>query len=309
MEKEINYKKIIESYPWIVKKKQLAVLSPDTDGFLCGLLLSKYLDWKIVGFYDGKTLQIQKGTSVKDCIFLDMEILRPNVRSLGHHMNIHNTNQPPSNYHYVMKNCLNPNYLRNFDRAHYFAKKYPLGSIHFLLFILDNTYPGLVKIKKEGLGCIFFADGIWKILFKYTDNFLDWFRFLDIGEKSDWWKKLQNLSVIELIKEINELIDQLKILHPQHKRWFGHIDISNFEKEKVLLIRFLKLLGTLTGWDLILKRWEIQNLKRYKFTKKIYTGKRNNDAFLKIWKKRPISLAMTEGSTIQYTLEGPDTLP
>jgi len=147
MEK-INYKEIVSQYPWIIKRDQYAVISPDTDGFLCGLFMSNYLNWKVIGFYDGKILKIKKGVSVKDCVFLDMEILRKDVRSVGHHMNLHNINNPPSGYHQIMKNCINPNYIRQFDRAHNFSQKYPLGSIHLLFFIIDNTYSNLAKIKK-----------------------------------------------------------------------------------------------------------------------------------------------------------------
>lgn len=308
MEK-IDYKKIISQYPWIVEKNKYAILSPDTDGFLCGLFMSNYLDWKIVGFYDGKILKVKKGISVKDCIFLDMEILRKDVRSVGHHMNLHNMNTPPSNYYQIMKNCINPNYIRQFDRAHNFPQKYPLGSIHLLFFIIDNTYTNLAKIKKEGLGTIFFADGIWKILFKYTNNFLDWFNFLDVGERSDWWKKLQEISVIDLIKEIDTLINELQKIHPKNKRWYGHIDISDLENQKQLLVSFLNFLANLTGWNFEPKNWIIDELKTYRFTKKIYTGARSNETFLKIWNKKPLSLAMTEGSTIQYTLEKPDKIP
>jgi len=308
MEK-INYKEIISQYPWIAEKDQLAIISPDTDGFLCGLFMSNYLNWKVVGFYDGKILKIKKDISVKECVFLDMEILRKDIRSLGHHMNLHNINTPPANYHQIMRNCINPNYIRQFDRAHNFSQKYPLGSIHLLFFIIDNTYMKLAEIKKDGLGTIFFADGIWKILFKYTNNFLDWFQFLDAGERIDWWKKLQGISVIDLIKEINSLINELKNIHPENKRWYGHIDISNLENQTPLIISFLNFLSKLTGWTFEQKNWIIDNLETYNFTKKIYTGAKSNETFLSIWNKNPLSLAMTEGSTIQYTLERPDKMP
>ncbi|WP_181180242.1 hypothetical protein [Candidatus Thermokryptus mobilis] len=36
-----------------MKNKNKVIISPDVDGFLCGLLVSYYLDWEIVGFYDG----------------------------------------------------------------------------------------------------------------------------------------------------------------------------------------------------------------------------------------------------------------
>ena len=65
---QINYKKIISDYPWIIEKRQKYILSPDSDGFLCGLLVTNYLDGEIVGFYDGKICQMTVWVSVcKNC--------------------------------------------------------------------------------------------------------------------------------------------------------------------------------------------------------------------------------------------------
>lgn len=63
---------------------------PDTDGFLCGLFMFNVLNWSVVGFYDGKVLTLKKGEVSKNCIYLDMEIFRSYVKSLGHHMVLYN---------------------------------------------------------------------------------------------------------------------------------------------------------------------------------------------------------------------------
>jgi len=58
VENKIDYSAIIDKYPWIVKRNQKYILSPDSDGFLCALLLTNYLDSQVVGFYDGKVALI-----------------------------------------------------------------------------------------------------------------------------------------------------------------------------------------------------------------------------------------------------------
>jgi len=308
-ENKINYDKIIERHPWIVEKNQDCILSPDSDGFLCGLLMSSYLDWNIVGFYDGKNLLLKEGLKTKNCVFLDIEILRKDIRSVGHHMNIHNFSDVPNNFHDKFSNCINPNYIRRFDRAHNFSQKYPLGSIHLLLYILETKYPEKIKIKDKGLGALFFADGVWKILFKYTENILDWFDYLHSNISSIWWEKLKELSVIDLIEEIDSLLHKFSEIHPENKRWYGHIDLSNFENQKDLLFNNLKLLSDILGWQFKKDKWNLTNLKKYQFTKEIFDGSRSNIKFFAILNKNPLSLAMTEGSTIQYTLERPDKSP
>ena len=114
---EIDYDRIIKEYPWIVEKDINCILSPDSDGLLCGLLMSNYFNWKVVGFYDGKVLILKKGMSVKDCIFLDMEVFRKDIRSMGHHMLLFNKNNKPLNWN-NFKDCLQPNNLRNYDGLH-----------------------------------------------------------------------------------------------------------------------------------------------------------------------------------------------
>ena len=81
---KINYEEITKNYPWIIEKGQNCILSPDSDGLLCGLFMSTYLNWKVKGFYDGKVMLLDKNVSVKDCVFLDMEVFRKNIKSVGH---------------------------------------------------------------------------------------------------------------------------------------------------------------------------------------------------------------------------------
>ena len=63
---EINVDEILVKNGWIKEEKQKCILSPDSDRLLCGLFLSHYLDWEIVGFYDGKVTLIKDGLSFYD---------------------------------------------------------------------------------------------------------------------------------------------------------------------------------------------------------------------------------------------------
>ena len=56
----INIKEIENKYSWIFEKNVDCIISPDSDGLMCALLMSQYFDWKIKGFYDGKVLLYQK---------------------------------------------------------------------------------------------------------------------------------------------------------------------------------------------------------------------------------------------------------
>lgn len=39
----LDYPRLILKYPWIIKRDKMCILSPDSDGLLCGLFMSKYL--------------------------------------------------------------------------------------------------------------------------------------------------------------------------------------------------------------------------------------------------------------------------
>ncbi|OGI16422.1 MAG: hypothetical protein A3J63_03985 [Candidatus Moranbacteria bacterium RIFCSPHIGHO2_02_FULL_40_12b] len=90
---KINYDEILEKYPWLLAENQNAIISPDADGMLCGLFMSHFLGWKIVGHYDnGKNLILKKGMSANECVFLDSEIYRSNIKSIGHHISLFRQN-------------------------------------------------------------------------------------------------------------------------------------------------------------------------------------------------------------------------
>lgn len=111
MHEKIDYKAVFKRYPWIIERDHDCVLSPDTDGFLCGLLMSKYLNWRVRGFYDGKILALKKGFKPKNCVFLDMEIFRPTVRSIGQHMVMYDKNHLPPNWNNLSQ-CIAANNLK-----------------------------------------------------------------------------------------------------------------------------------------------------------------------------------------------------
>lgn len=65
-DQQIDFDEVLSAFPWISRRRQRAILSPDSDGLLCGLLMSALFDWEIVGFYDGKVLLVRDGVKVTD---------------------------------------------------------------------------------------------------------------------------------------------------------------------------------------------------------------------------------------------------
>ena len=319
----IIYDNIIKQYSWIVKENQKCVLSPDCDGLLCGLLMSAIFNWKITGFYDGKIMSLSKNEKIDDCIFLDMEIFREYVKSLGQHMLLWNKKNIPENWN-NFKECISPNNIRNYDGKNNFSKKYPLGTIHLLLGIVGSYKK--IEIKKEAICPLLFVDGTFKNLFSYPENCLSWFDFLCAENENNPLKTVffnEHYTTSSLMLALKDFFEKLKQIN-NNKRGGDKIVISdrngeltNFEErngsfylieeQKQTAIKFLTLLDNLTGWKFDESKWRFDNLSIYKFTKGEI--KPNNKNFNELIVKNPLSWAMTATNRIEYTSEKPDKLP
>jgi len=320
---KIIYDNIIKKYSWIVKENQKCILSPDSDGLLCGLFMSNVLGWEIVGFYDGKVLTLQKGESVKDCIFLDMEIFRNYVKSLGHHMVMYNKRNIPKSW-INFENCIQPNNIRGYDAKTTFKLKYPLGAIHLILGIIGHKKK--IEIKKEAICPLLYTDGTFKNLFNYPDNCLSWLNFLCAEEKDSPLKTIffnDHYTTSSLMIALRDFFEQLRQLN-DGKRGADKIKISNTKgepinlekkndsfsitKEQIDIARkFLNILANLTGWEFIEDKWTFENLLVYKFKKGSIVP--SNRRFNELIEKNPLSWAMTSTLAIEYTLEEPTKLP
>ena len=171
----IDYAALITRYSWVNARDRYCILSPDSDGFLSGLLVTNFLNWEVAGFYDGKILISKRGVDFNECVFLDMEINRPGVGSIGNHLIEYNRNLVINNRNFDA--CLQPNMLRGFDGKNAFQRKYPFGTIHLLLSILQCA--GVINdIQDDAISPLLFADGVGNNLFGYPENCLDWINYL-----------------------------------------------------------------------------------------------------------------------------------
>lgn len=323
---EIDYDEVIRKYHWIIEEKHNCILSPDSDGILCGLLMSHLLNWKIKGFYDGKVMVLEKGLSAKDCIFLDIEIFRKDIRSFGHHMLLFNKNNLPPNWD-NFQNCLQPNNMRKYDGRHDFRLKYPLATIHMLLGMLSHKLK--IEMSEDTIAPLFFVDGTFKVLFSYPENVLNWLKYLKVGNsplKTIFMS--EKYSVNGIMLEMDKFFrERDKISVPKERGDRLRISTSNgspynlITEESVFKIneraverikKFIKILSAFTTWKFKESDWRWNNFKLYRFSKSDFVGDKKNvngQTFNDLMSKNPLSWAMTSGQNIEYTLEEPDKLP
>ena len=328
---EIDYEKILIDYPWISKKNQKCILSPDSDGLLCGLFMSHYLNWEIVGFYDGKVCVLKDGISAydDDVCFLDIEIYRVGIKSMGHHMlSVYNTAKP-DDWNSKFKNCIQPNLLRGYDKNN-FRLKYPLATIHMLIGILETEID--IKVEESAIFPLIFVDGTYNVMFSYPENVLNWWDYMKVKTTSKLLKNIfmgENYTPYKLMLEMNSFFrerdeisdktkkergDKLVISNKNssHRNFKFDNNLYHFEDDtKNKCVKFLKLLEKHTKWELKTHQWNFKNLNLMQFTKSDFVGRKwsitksNYKEFLNL---NPLSWAMTSGLNIEFTIEEPDKL-
>jgi hypothetical protein len=284
-DEKINYVEVISRFPWILQRSQCCILSPDSDGLLWGLFMSHILGWQIKGFYDGKVMVLENGLSAKECVFLDTEVFRNCIKSVGHHMVLYNSNSMPNTWENFDK-CIQPNNLRRYDCLHTFRLKYPLATIHLLLGIVSSQIK--VEIPESAIFSLLFTDGTYQVLFTYPENVLNWLNYLRADESGSPLRTVfenESFSVFRLMHAMDEFFrerdeisvpkqrgDRLRISDTDGSPYnievaaTGHC-LSKDASERVE--RFIRMLARLTGWAYSPDKWTWTNWKLYRFEKRI----------------------------------------
>jgi len=336
MEK-MNSKEIIKKFPWVVQKGLKLIISPDSDGLLSALLYLNYLDAEVVGYYDGKIMLVKDGVNPRDCVFLDMDVYHKDFRSVGHHMVSLNKNNLPSNWSNY-RNCIQLNNLRGFDKNSNFQQKYPFATIHFLLSLLSETVD--IVIGDDAIVPLLFSDGVWTVLFGYTENCLEWFEWMDIqNPKSILFPVFcGKKSFLEIMEDINLFLRKRDSINSQGTFNFerqeyieratrrsgdkliisngsgspvnivakksGNYDIHNIEVKRVK--EFIELLSLTMGWKSNISKWTFDNLRLYNLEKGIIDGmsRRLNIAnYKEVVENGCFSMAITSSTQLEYTID------
>lgn len=308
---KLNYQDIIKHHPWIIERKHHAILSPDADGYLCGLLMSEYLDWDVAGFYDEKVLILKNDLSIDECIFLDMDVYRKNIRSVGHHMVMYNRNDLPENWDNY-NNCIQACNIRNFDKVHHWSQKYPFGTIHLLIGILASQ--GIIKSFPVSSRTdkypnpelpLLFADGVWINLFDYMENCLDWIDYLGFSDPKSILYPIfcDNDKIYSFMNTMCDFLRMRDAFNARQSLEDGHLIERKFKRsghnlrisdkkgnpinlietgshcykiepiEKNRVIGFVEGLSKYMGWYQNASTWTWENFRLFKFNRGDFSSK------------------------------------
>jgi len=203
MTKEMSFmnldKLISKDFSWVFEKQHDMVVGDDIDAIISSCFLHHYLGWKIKGFYVGYSkLFIEKNyDNWKDAIFVDLDISQNNIRSIGHHiLQLNNKDIPFDIGH---KNSLNPNLLRGVTMKN-FQGKYPLGTIHFLMWLHNFRF----KFKSDLQKILWVADSTWinGQSHRFRDNVYDWIKYFNLTSLMDGFEEIDTKNFERKIDEI-----------------------------------------------------------------------------------------------------------
>lgn len=310
--------RVLADYPWVCEEGRHCIVSPDADGQLCGLLMSSMFNWKVSGFYDGKVLLYDKDVDPIDSVFLDMEIFRSGVRSIGNHMLAFNSNRLPANWEAEFSECISFNNIRNHDRR-VFRRKYPFATIHGLLVLVGAAKK--VPLTADAIGPLMFADGAYKIMLQYTENAWDWMRYLGVEDKENplhryflssdlavyklmtkmlrFWERRDQLSVPGqrgdriAVTERGGVQAPINLVCNQIEKTYSYDGEARARSEE-----FLNYLGELTEWGYDPGRWSWGGWKLCEFSKETLEVS-SIPQFNHAMGRNPISLAITAQSRLE----------
>lgn len=204
----------LRSYPWLNDHGRQCIVSADLDGVACSLLQSLKCHWKTVGIYDGKFLALYSEIETIDweqVIFVDVEILRPHIHSIGNHLfALDNTHVDCLRS--VFPKCMNPNLWRRINVNDSFQRKYPFSTLPLFL-AAHALHDDAFELDRFWMGLALHTDSSFTNAAHYQANALDWLAAMDTNGASPGLdrmcrllKRVPGQSMLALLNEVQTWI-------------------------------------------------------------------------------------------------------
>ncbi len=140
----LNRISLRDKHPWLAPSREPLnlIIGDDLDAALgAALFLRAHPNAKIIGVYSKYTTVYYAAAcawdDVLNAVWLDLDIYHPQCKSLGHHIVRLRPRQELPGF----KNSLNLNDLWGKALQKNFDEKYPLGTIHFLMWLYQQDIP------------------------------------------------------------------------------------------------------------------------------------------------------------------------
>ena len=172
-----NQTEIVQHHPWLTQRQRHMIIGNDIDALLSAQFLYHVLDWTVAGFYNYTTLYHNPAIDPRECVWVDLDVYHADLASIGHHI----LRPTPTDRIPGHRASVNPNLLRGIDQTG-FAHKYPLGTIHFLLWLHDIR----IRNRRPATLLLWLSDSLWINAQRYRANVRDWLtNWINVPELSE----------------------------------------------------------------------------------------------------------------------------
>ncbi len=229
----------------------------DLDALLCACFLKARFGWDVLGTYDYSNLWCGLEPTVfipmltsGQILAVDLDIYHAGIPCLGHHII---TLEPNDNLP-GQRQALNPNLIRGISHRR-FRHKYPLGAIHWLLWLLDSQPPTSTA---EAL--IWLADSAFinAQSHNYRTNSADWItNFLQSKWLLQGWHAVDTLAFEELLQtKVLTILQNNPLARPVGQARSRHLGLSGWQcqwsaphQQRQAILQLLNIIIQLTGWQ------------------------------------------------------------
>ena len=233
------------------------VIGNDLDSLICACFLKSLFGWNVAAIYDYKTLWFSAAEEDFLARFvegkyaaIDLDIYHPQIFSLGHHI----LEQNPSDGLPGHARSLNLNFMRGINVAN-FKRKYPLGTIHFLVWLFNQT-----DLTRSAKFLMWLADSAFinAQSHRFRENALEWVGdyfqseyLLDMTKRVDlpgFEEALQG-EIFPALK-MNPLARDSGQVKSRHLNLGGYqCQWSDPNRERESIADLFQVVASLTGWS------------------------------------------------------------
>ena len=232
------------------------IIGNDLDSLLSASLLKDLYDWDIIGIYDYKRLWFDAKIEnfvdklkAKKYVAIDLDINKNYLPSIGHHiLKVFNTDVLPDH-----RNSVNPNLIRGITREN-FKIKYPLGTIHFMIWLhsvnnMDEKTNYLIWLADSA-----FINGQSH---RFRDNVKEWVKKYLVNKQFLEYADRINTKEFEekLIKMIINDLNKITICNNSGQVTSKYLNIRGFQcqwkepnESHEEIIRVLNYINGITKW-------------------------------------------------------------
>jgi hypothetical protein len=194
----------------LLRRNNKIIINSDIDGVLSGLILTNYANCEVVGFSNSDNtvwIDNSKVNSIYNAVYVDMFVADNNVKCIDQH--IVSVNEQHHRILSSNQNKLNPNFEN--PRFHLpnnsYYNKYPFGTIHYLIAVLESEGIRVDLNFMNPVGQINFID----LLLRADDAMKTTVDSNYMVNASSWWRWLIQKS--GNARSINSMLQYLNTLN------------------------------------------------------------------------------------------------